>query len=91
MTATEEPVLVEKRETIIAACEEKTASKPVAGVDTEKEAGTETETETDQQEIDFVTLGMFIIGRLSSRCCIHSRLLQLFGTAYVSDAYFLFF
>ncbi|KAI0913634.1 Ribokinase-like protein [Ustulina deusta] len=61
MTATEEPVLVEKRETIIAACEEKTASKPVAGVDTEKEAGTETETETDQQEIDFVTLGMFII------------------------------
>ncbi|KAI1426836.1 Ribokinase-like protein [Xylaria sp. FL1777] len=63
MTATKEPVLVENGEAVAGACEEETAPKPAADIEAERETATEigTETDTDQQEIDFVTLGMFII------------------------------
>ncbi|KAI1298916.1 Ribokinase-like protein [Xylaria venustula] len=71
MTATEEPPLVENGETGVAACEDKPAPKPGADIvadpdtnpDINPEVGIEigAETETDQTEIDFVTLGMFII------------------------------
>lgn len=67
MTATKDPILEEKEVSIIVASEENMAPKPAA------EAEVEIETEADQQGIDFVTLGMFIIGRLSSSycCCRH--------------------
>ncbi|KAI0099928.1 Ribokinase-like protein [Nemania sp. FL0031] len=55
MTTTEDPILEEEKGSIAVASEEKMAPEPA----TEIEA--EAETETDQQGIDFVTLGMFII------------------------------
>ncbi|KAI0878977.1 Ribokinase-like protein [Hypoxylon argillaceum] len=55
MTATKDPILEEKEVSIIVASEENMAPKPAA------EAEVEIETEADQQGIDFVTLGMFII------------------------------
>lgn len=71
MTTAEDPMLSANGEPVVVACEEVSVPKPAAaqaGTGTGTE--TETETETGQHEIDFVTLGMFIIGRLSSchRC-----------------------
>lgn len=59
MTATEDSIPCENGAPIVVACEE--TMTPTPAVLKEAEAGTEMETETDQ--IDFVTLGMFIIGR----------------------------
>ncbi|KAI1737297.1 Ribokinase-like protein [Xylaria scruposa] len=54
MTTAEDPILSENgKPVVVVACEEMPVSKPAA------EAGTDTE--TGQHEIDFVTLGMFII------------------------------
>ncbi|KAI3322192.1 Ribokinase-like protein [Xylariaceae sp. AK1471] len=58
MTATEDTKPDEKGEAVAVACEEKT----VPDLEAEKEP--ETETEADQQGIDFVTLGMFIIDEI---------------------------
>ncbi|KAI0863667.1 Ribokinase-like protein [Xylaria cubensis] len=55
MTTAEDPILSENGEPIVVTCEEMPVSKPAA------EAAAGTETETGQHEIDFVTLGMFII------------------------------
>ncbi|KAI1365645.1 Ribokinase-like protein [Xylaria arbuscula] len=62
MAVAEEPVPIEDGETVVAPCEATTEAPPTVHV----EAGTETGTgtETAQQEIDFVTLGMFIIDEI---------------------------
>ncbi|KAJ8106006.1 hypothetical protein ONZ43_g7208 [Nemania bipapillata] len=54
MTATEDPILEEKKRPIVVTLE-KMVPKPAIEVEAE------TELEADQQGIDFVTLGMFII------------------------------
>ncbi|TGJ84505.1 hypothetical protein E0Z10_g4274 [Xylaria hypoxylon] len=64
MTVTEDPVLGENGEPIVVACEEKTVLEPVAEAEAKAETEPETGTETDQQGIDFVTLGMFIIDEI---------------------------
>ncbi|KAI0470163.1 Ribokinase-like protein [Xylaria cf. heliscus] len=70
MTTAEDPILSANGKPIVAACEEMPVTEPAAAeakadADAEAEAGTEakteTESETGQHEIDFVTLGMFII------------------------------
>ncbi|KAI1130542.1 Ribokinase-like protein [Nemania abortiva] len=58
MTATEDPVLEEETGPVAVACEEKMVPEPAAEVAAEAEA------EADQQGIDFVTLGMFIIDEI---------------------------
>ncbi|KAI1185743.1 Ribokinase-like protein [Nemania serpens] len=58
MATTEMPILQEKREPIVVACEEKMALKSAAEVETKPEV------DQDQQGIDFVTLGMFIIDEI---------------------------
>lgn len=66
MAVTDKPVSIENEKTDVAACEEQTAPPPLTNVEAETEPGAGMETEMVQQEIDFVTLGMFIIGRPSS-------------------------
>ncbi|GAW14376.1 hypothetical protein ANO14919_037780 [Xylariales sp. No.14919] len=60
MTATEEPIVGENEDLIGVAREQNTVPKPPAVAEVEAEA----RTETDQQGIDFVTLGMFIIDEI---------------------------
>jgi hypothetical protein len=54
--------------TVTIACREKVMSQPEAAVPNGTEAEAETETEADEQGIDFVTLGMFIIGKIFCTC-----------------------
>lgn len=65
MATIELPILQEKREPIVVAHEEKTALRSAAEVETKAEVDQDQDQDQDQQGIDFVTLGMFIIGRLS--------------------------
>ncbi|KAI0457783.1 Ribokinase-like protein [Xylaria acuta] len=58
MATAEDPIISDNERPIVVACEEMPVPKPAA---TEAGTGTETETETGHHEIDFVTLGMFII------------------------------
>ncbi|KAJ8119955.1 hypothetical protein O1611_g10493 [Lasiodiplodia mahajangana] len=58
--ATEDPILEEEKDPIVVTTEENMSPEPAT------EVAAETETEADQQGIDFVTLGMFIIARSSS-------------------------
>ncbi|KAF2969531.1 hypothetical protein GQX73_g4068 [Xylaria multiplex] len=76
MTAAVESILGENEEPIVIAHEEKMMPKPAPGAEVEPkaeveaeaeaevEAEAEAEAETDQQGIDFVTLGMFIIDEI---------------------------
>ncbi|KAK5624772.1 hypothetical protein RRF57_000488 [Xylaria bambusicola] len=78
MAVTDEPVVVddENGETTATARKEETVPPPAANIAAEIEPGTGTGTGTDHQGIDFVTLGMFIIGKLSAPSQMHSRLFQ---------------
>jgi len=58
--------------TVTITCREKVISQPEAVVTNGTEPEAETETETDEQGIDFVTLGMFIIGKLFCSCLFSS-------------------
>ncbi|KAJ2971593.1 hypothetical protein NUW58_g9371 [Xylaria curta] len=82
MTVIEDPILNGNGEPVVAACEEAMAPKSQADVETG--AKTETGPETDQHGIDFVTLGMFIIDRVSAPNTASKR--HLGGAGTYSDS-----